>query len=91
MALLGKRPLIILSGITALVLGLGACSSSADATATPASVPTAQAPQQPAAAPTAMAGATAMPAATALPFTPFDTPREQTGETKYGGTAVLRP
>ncbi len=91
MALLGKRtrPLIILSGITALVLGLGACSSSADPTAAPGTVPTAQAPQQPVDAPTAMAGATAMPAATALPFRAFDTPRAQTGEAKYGGTAVF--
>ncbi|PKB67608.1 MAG: hypothetical protein BZY82_02710 [SAR202 cluster bacterium Io17-Chloro-G3] len=85
----GKRRLIMVGGLTALILGLGACSTAVEPTPVPAPIPTAQAPMQPAPAYQPASVAKALPAATALPFTAFEAPRAKTGDAQYGGHATF--
>ena len=85
-----NRSLLLLAVVSIAVLLVGACSSSDAPTTAPAPVATAQAPQQPGAAATAMPGAPAMPAATAMPApTATQVPGgSMSTEPQYGG--VLR-
>ena len=84
------RSILLLASVSIAVLLLGACSSSDAPPTVPPSDATAQLPQQPDAAATAMPGAAAMAAATAVPTpTAAQAPGDDMStEPQYGG--VLR-
>ena len=89
MAKLSSKRLIAWGGIAALIVGLGACSTSVDDPVAPAAVATARSAATALPAATAMAAATAMPAAMGFPTAaPQPTAVPKRG-TKYGGIAVF--